>query len=120
MIYGAAAFSALFPAPSTIAPTPVATPSIGFISDGRSFEAPIISNASDLGPGTVQARRLLALSSARNFLSNVTATLEFMSVAGVQEAHSRLKKRENSDIMDAIKLLLEDWPDDQFHEEDLV
>jgi hypothetical protein len=119
-MYGAAAFNALFPAPSITAPTPVATPSLGFVPEGQSFGAPTESWISGFGPGTVQARRLLALSTARNFLNNVTATMEFMSASGVQEAQSRLKAKESSDILEAMRLLLEDWPNDQFHEEDLV
>jgi hypothetical protein len=115
-----AAFDALFPAPSISAPTPQATPSIGFPGDDLSFGAPTESWTPGFGPGSIQARRLLALSSARNFLSIVSAAPELMTAAGIQEMHVRLKARESNELFEAVKLLLEDWPDVPFHDEDLV
>jgi hypothetical protein len=120
MAQAAAAFDALFPAPSISAPTPQATPSIGFPGDDLSFGAPTESWIPGFGPGSIQARRLLALSAARSFLSIVYAAPELMTTTGVQDMRSRLKARESSDLFEGMKLLLEDWPNVPFHDEDLV
>jgi hypothetical protein len=120
MAYGASAFDSLFPSPSILAPTPIATPAIGFVQDGESFGAQLENLLPEFGVGTAQARRLLAFSTARGFLSNITVISDSLSTEGVQNAHSTLKTKESSEVLEAMKVLLEDWPDNHFQEEDLV
>jgi hypothetical protein len=43
-----------------------------------------------------------------------------MSAVKVSEIHARLKAKETSDVLEAMKLLLIGWPDYQFNDEDLV
>lgn len=116
MLYGETAFDAIFPAPVISTPTPVATPAIGFIQEGQSFGGV----AEPWCPGKTHTRRLLATSTSRAFLSNVSASLKLMSANGVQEIQAKLKAAGTRDTLESIRFLVQEWPDTAFYDDDLV
>jgi hypothetical protein len=116
MPYGETAFDAIFPPPIISTPTPVATPAVGFVTEGQSFGG----LTEPWAPGTPHTRRLLATSTSRTFLSNVSASMKLMSTKGVQETQAKLKLAASRDTLESIRFLIQDWPDTAFDDDDLV
>ena len=120
MAFSIDAFDTLFPSPSNSAPTPVATPSFGFVKEGQSFGGSSEVWSGPIDPASLQARRFIALSTAKKVLGHVNIDEGDMNHSGMQRIKQRLKTKETGDVEESLRILLAHWPDIPLYEEDLV
>jgi len=112
----AAAFDSLFPSASASAPTPLATPALGYVSEGESFGGPNV----DSHDASYDLQRSVALSSAKRFLSNVVVRKDSFSPEGVLAAKAQLMESTPKDVQGIMETALAGWPDLPHYEEDVV